>query len=276
MKIINLLLGKLSGKCSNILSLWRAKQQEKEIRKNKKLLLNIGSGNWECPGWICLDYPSEWYSKAQSGHKIVPYDIRSESIPYSDNSVDAIYCSHVVEHIENHHIQRFFQEVHRVLKEGGVFRVCCPDAEFLYEVAKSGKLDYWYWRKSWFSSPRFWQGRQDVKPVDYLVREVATPKLKGYVNAIDGGVDVSREFDNMPMVEFLDFLTNDLEFRNDYVGDHINFWTYEKMKEMLQHAGFDIVIRSKWHASVCRYMENLGYFDKTAPHMSLYVEAVKQ
>lgn len=114
-----------------------------------------------------------------------------------------------------------------------------------------------------------------MKPVDYLVREVATPKLKGYVNAIDGGEDVSREFDNMPMVEFFEFLTNDLEFRNDYVGDHINFWTYEKMKEMLQNEGFDIIIRSKWHASVSRYMENLGYFDKTHPHMSLYVEAVK-
>lgn len=262
----------------NLIQLWplcRVKKIEKEIVRREQILLNIGSGNWECPGWICLDYPSEWYSKAQNGHKIVPYDIRSESIPYSDNSVDAIYCSHVVEHIENHHIQKFFQEVHRVLKEGGVFRVCCPDAEFLYEVAKSGKLDYWYWRKSWFNSPRFWQGGQDVKPVDYLVREVATPKLKGYVNAIDGGEDVSREFDNMPMVEFFEFLTNDLEFRNDYVGDHINFWTYEKMKEMLQNEGFDIIIRSKWHASVSRYMENLGYFDKTHPHMSLYVEAVK-
>ena len=64
------------------------------------LCINVGSGDWEAEGWINLDYPTIWYSNVQSKHKITPYDIRKDKLPFEDNSVDRIYCSHVIEHIE--------------------------------------------------------------------------------------------------------------------------------------------------------------------------------
>lgn len=102
----------------------------------RKVRLNLGSGDWSDKGWTNLDYSSEWYSKVQKKHKIVPYDIRNDDIPLGNNSVNSIYCSHVIEHIEDKHINRMFKECYRVLESGGVLRITCPDAEFLYNVSK--------------------------------------------------------------------------------------------------------------------------------------------
>ena len=142
------IINNLSKKALSLVYKADALRLEKEIESEHLLLLNVGSGNWNCPGWKCLDYPSQWYSEAQRGCPIIPYDIRKDVLPYENDSVDAIYCSHVVEHIEDKYIQRFFNEAYRVLKKGGALRVCCPDAEFLYNVAKSGKEDYWNWRRN--------------------------------------------------------------------------------------------------------------------------------
>jgi ubiquinone/menaquinone biosynthesis C-methylase UbiE len=217
----------------------------------------------------------------QKGHKIVPYDIRNDSIPFGDNSVNTIYCSHVVEHIEDIHIQKMFNECYRVLLGGGVLRIVCPDAEFLYNMAKEDKAAaYWSWGDTCFNSPLFagkYSGKNLPRIVDYLVRELAIPKLPGYagyINAISNG-DYAKAFREMEMYDFFEFLTKDLTFRVEYGGDHINYWTFDKMKKMLTKAGFDFVIQSRYGASCCPEMRQMHKFDLCAPFVSLYVEAIK-
>lgn len=61
---------------------------------------------------------------------LVPHDLR-KGIPAADDSVDAVYHSHVFEHIDRVHIDGFLREVHRVLKSGGVHRIVVPDLEGL-------------------------------------------------------------------------------------------------------------------------------------------------
>jgi SAM-dependent methyltransferase len=56
------------------------------------------------------------------------HDLRT-GIPYPDSSVDAVYHSHVLEHIDRVHVPGFLAEVLRVLKPGGVHRVVVPDLE---------------------------------------------------------------------------------------------------------------------------------------------------
>jgi len=234
--------------------------------------INIGSGNWSCDGWTNLDYPSEWYNKAQKKHEIVPYNIREDNIPYEDNSVDVIYCSHVIEHIENEYIQKMFNECYRVLKKEGIIRICCPDAEFLYEVSRH-KTDYWQWRRKWFQSD-YYIKINEPRNVDFLVREIATPKLLNYKHSINQ-TDYIEQFDRLDMYSFFNYLTGDLSYRKEYPGDHINWWTFTKAKNMLFVGGFKYVIRSKWSGSVSKEMKDIYRFDTTYPLMSLYVEAIK-
>lgn len=258
--ILNLILHPLH----NHLVLYHLDNREKEDNKVK---VNIGSGDWECKGWINLDYPSEWYHKMQKKHKIVAYDIRNDQLPFEKESVDVIYCSHVIEHIENEHIQNMFNNCYNVLKMGGVIRLACPDAEFLYQVSKT-KTDYWKWRDDWF---RMNGKNSEMTEINYLLREIATKRVKDSVDL----KEYEQAYNTMEMNEFLEFATSGLKFDVTRPGDHINYFTFDKLKMMLERAGFQFVIRSKYMGSCSSEMNNFLKFDLTYPQMSLYVEAIK-
>lgn len=49
--------------------------------------------------------------------------------PYPDNTFDAVYSSHVMEHFSRDEGRRVLQACHRILKPGGILRVVVPDLE---------------------------------------------------------------------------------------------------------------------------------------------------
>lgn len=53
----------------------------------------------------------------------------SRGIPYAVDSVDAVYHSHVLEHLDRDVAPTFLAEVRRVLKPRGVHRIVVPDLE---------------------------------------------------------------------------------------------------------------------------------------------------
>ena len=80
----------------------------KKESKNRQNKLNlILSGSYHINGFA-LDIVTEHYQERQK-QSFEKYDIRSDLIPYQDSTVDNIYVSHVLEHIEN--IQKFFSSI---------------------------------------------------------------------------------------------------------------------------------------------------------------------
>ena len=55
----------------------------------------------------------------------------AKGIPHQDNSVDAVYHSHLLEHLDRPVGLQFIKEVYRVLKPGGIHRIVIPDLEVL-------------------------------------------------------------------------------------------------------------------------------------------------
>ena len=55
------------------------------------------------------------------------FDIILDDIPYSDNSVDEFYWSHVIEHIPTVCIYSVIQKMYEKLKPNGKLRTVCPD-----------------------------------------------------------------------------------------------------------------------------------------------------
>jgi len=53
----------------------------------------------------------------------------TKPLPFSSESIDAIFSSHVLEHLFMDEVERLIPELHRVLKTGGVCRVVVPDLE---------------------------------------------------------------------------------------------------------------------------------------------------
>ena len=64
-----------------------------------------------------------------------------EPLPWQSNSVDFIYCSHVLEHLTRHDGVRLLRECERVLIPGGAVRIVVPDFRLTIEQYTSGKLD---------------------------------------------------------------------------------------------------------------------------------------
>jgi predicted SAM-dependent methyltransferase len=83
-------------------------------------LLNIGCGHNYHPDWINLDLYNS---------KFVKYHDIKKSLPFAGETIDAVYHSHVLEHITKAEGKKFITDCYRVLKPGGILRVVVPDLE---------------------------------------------------------------------------------------------------------------------------------------------------
>jgi len=72
--------------------------------------------------------PTQRAAFRRMSSQVQGHDLR-KGIPFEDGSVDAVYHSHVLEHIDRSEVPGFLAEVLRVLKPGGVHRVVVPDLE---------------------------------------------------------------------------------------------------------------------------------------------------
>ena len=57
---------------------------------------------------------------------ILVHDL-SKGIPFEDESVDVVYHSHMLEHLDREVVPFFMKEVRRVLRKGGIQRIVVPD-----------------------------------------------------------------------------------------------------------------------------------------------------
>jgi predicted SAM-dependent methyltransferase len=65
-------------------------------------------------------------------------DLR-DGIPLRDNTVSAIYTSHLLEHIPFQQLIVFLKECHRVLKPNGVLSICVPNARNYIQAYTEGR-----------------------------------------------------------------------------------------------------------------------------------------
>lgn len=115
-----------------------ADEKIKKIFEEKKLIIDIGGGlrvakernnrydpkrEWIRPYLSKVDY--KVMDPVPDFHPDIVGDIHD--LPFEDNSVDAIICIAVLEHIENPF--KAFEEMYRVLKKGGYCFIYVP---FLY------------------------------------------------------------------------------------------------------------------------------------------------
>ena len=89
--------------------------------------LNLGCGGHVAPEpWVNID--RSLGSRGFPCHPDVIADVR-EGLPYEDDSADAIYCGHLLEHLELETVVPALREMRRVLQPGGRFCVVGPDMD---------------------------------------------------------------------------------------------------------------------------------------------------
>jgi predicted SAM-dependent methyltransferase len=83
------------------------------------LKLDIGCGSLTRKDFIGVDIV---------GQPDVLCDIAHQRLPFEDLSVEHIYSSHCIEHIEHNHLAHVFQEITRVSADGGLIEIWHPHA----------------------------------------------------------------------------------------------------------------------------------------------------
>lgn len=116
---------------------------------NEPIKLNLGCGLNAPPGWINIDASftarlSKWdvlykFLCRLSSIKPVPWpknikvmDVRKK-LPFLDESIQAIFTSHMLEHLTYEDAKFVAKECHRCLRDGGVIRIIVPD---LFSIAR--------------------------------------------------------------------------------------------------------------------------------------------
>lgn len=100
------------------------KNTEIKYTTNNLAFLNIGCGNIYSPEWNNVDFIK---------NKDITYCNILEGLPYPDASMDAIYSSHVLEHLSPQEAGNLMTEINRVLKRGGFLRIVVPDLQSVCE-----------------------------------------------------------------------------------------------------------------------------------------------
>ncbi len=118
--------------------------------------LNLGCGQAPSEDWLNYDNsPAVWLAKSPTLARLlsrigviddgsaqfaafcaanqIRYANAARRIPHESSTVDAIYSSHMIEHLVRDDAWAFLLECHRVLKPGGRLRLVVPDLHALVQ-----------------------------------------------------------------------------------------------------------------------------------------------
>lgn len=248
----------------------------------RKPFVNIGSGSFWHPYWQNIDFISDHYRSVQ--RDVTHFDLMdTKPLPFASGSLKIVYTSHTIEHVKDSAVHRLFNEVFRTLETGGIFRITTgPDAETDYRALMSGDSEWFYW-DDWYSTPDLYSDTYHKPPASVPLAErwlehVATalapnnktPSERKYIAA-----EIMSVLQARPRDEALDFFTSQCPFLPNHPGNHVSWWTHEKIMSFLKNAGFKTVYRSGHNQSVSPLMRHSELFDSTHPQISIYVEAIK-
>jgi predicted SAM-dependent methyltransferase len=96
--------------------------------------LNLGCGGRPLPGYLNVDADSlaelrARYPQSEFPVDLVVYNFDIFSLPFADDSVAEVRADSLIEHLGFIEERKFFYEVKRVLRPGGLFRFSTPDFE---------------------------------------------------------------------------------------------------------------------------------------------------
>ena len=261
------------------LSLYLEIYGEKAV-KNKRFY-NIGSGSFSHPAWTNIDLPSKWYEGQQANNIDIELDLMSlKAIPIDNNIAEIVYSSHTIEHISNDAVQNMFNEVYRILKKGGIFRVTTPNIDLDYRAYKDNDKHYYYFYTSeWIRHTKLKTlNEQSIQQffLHHFASNISTLKEDGSLIKISNEA-LDRIFQEMEYKEALDYCISKclLSGQQHYMGNHMNWFNKDKIFQMLSLANFDNIHLSGYGQSFSPVLRNTSLFDNTHPKISLYIEAIK-
>ena len=192
--------------------------------KNNQINVNLGCGPSGLNSWINFDWGVlPFLSKFPRVRKILVdiglltsnyitdwpriklVDIRKK-LPLSNNSVDNIYCSHVLEHFEFWEAKSILSECKRVLKRNGRIRIVLPNLKKMvnqYKNANDFCREFYGFNKDVLSI-----GRKFIRGHQWMYDDMTAVKLLKDSGFVDIKI-LKRAVGKVPNINELDVKINE-------------------------------------------------------------------
>jgi predicted SAM-dependent methyltransferase len=258
-------------------------------------MLNLGCGDRYHAEWTNVDMQA-------AGKGVIVSDLRS-GIPFPDGHFDAVYHSHLLEHLPRHEAHELIDECYRVLKPRGIIRVVVPDLEAIareYLRAlelidagdERGRFRYeWILLELYDQVVRTKPGgemlrhlrQEDLQEADYVIGRTGTwaEKIVQDVIAprqVSEQVSILRRIVRFVRARKRAFSPLTRDFRQ---SGEIHQWMYDRysLGKLVSEAGFgEIRIVGSSESRIegwSRYLLDTEADGRTAKPDSLYLEAIR-
>ena len=250
---------------------------------SKKRFYNIGAGLFKHPYWTNVDYATEHYRHLQKT-RFIDYDLTAlKPLPIDNGVAELVYASHVIEHVNDEAVRNMIRESYRILKKGGAIRLAAPDAWLGFQSYRRNDIKFRYW-VDWYSKPGTYEKLYKSPLTRASIHQLFLDSFASQLCEITvddsqpkkySDSEINAIFSNSPDVRTLDYFTKQCKFNPNYPGNHMNWWTHEKLLSFLKEAGFVESYISGWGKSIFPPLRDTNFFDNTHPKISLYIEAIK-
>lgn len=125
----------------------------------KKIHLACGSNIFD-RGWINVDIRSD--IAIPDNTIFLQHDL-TKNLPFENNTIDYLYCSHFLEHLDPFdQAIDFLKECKRVIKKSGILRISVPDFRKIVNFYLTSPQDFYKeynYTKPWFKKASSWERR---------------------------------------------------------------------------------------------------------------------
>ena len=229
---------------------WRG--LESRVRFGRRVWVALGETNraFFRPGWRTVDM-------VDADHIC---DVRDEPLPFGDGSVEAIYASALIEHVDADAGRRVVAEAYRCLVPGGWLRLVTPDLGLLLDRYRAGDWRWFLQANGAFIHRWICEGR--IAPESLLMHNLLVGWLASYSGRLDTGggpicdrETVDGELARRTTYEFRDWCVSLLEPGRVYA--HVHVYEFDELSAVFGDAGFVDVRRTDYDRSACREMQSI-------------------
>jgi len=234
--------------------------------------INIGAGKWRHPDFKNVDMTHPKYPLNKVDFE---YQLRDKiPLPIASNSCNVVYCSHVLEHIEDIYAENLLKEIARVLIPGGICRIVSPDFALAYAAYKAGNNDFFI---KWSESLKDYSVPQNF--MRFFLSPLCTSAIHHRRDLIltDEEIDAAfkTSFDEITYKRLLNTISKTIIKK--YPNWHINWWTQNKLETITSAMKLPLKLYPNCRGqSIAPILRDMKYFDRISwDPISFYIDLKK-
>ena len=209
-------------------------------------------------------------------------------LPFKDETIEAIYCSHTIEHLFDETIKWLLIECHRVLKKGGALRIVTIDFKKLHHLLIANKTNELLSLANFRGRPEWKHFGITFSETKFVTHFFSNYQNRKYEQSPEFGYNQEGFYRGPPNIEdklvkkmanklstrdFGKWLVNQIPKEYLNFGGHVNPIIIETFNEIDQ--SFNFMQKEFCNSTNKRLIKMEKYYNDKRKRISIFFEATK-